>query len=133
MKKILTYISLLMVAGALEVSAQQMPLYTNYLLNDYAFNPAVVGSHRYIQANLNYRNQWVGFEGAPKTCMASIYGPFRKSAKVALGGMVQADVTGLLQRTGGYLTYAYHIKLNDAWKLGMGLSAGAMQYRVRLY
>jgi type IX secretion system PorP/SprF family membrane protein len=42
-------------------------------------------------------------------------------------------VTGLLQRTGGYLTYAYHVKLNDNFKLGMGLSAGAMQYRVRLY
>jgi type IX secretion system PorP/SprF family membrane protein len=62
-----------------------------------------------------------------------VYGPFRKSQKVALGGMISADVTGLLQRTGGYLTYAYHVKLGDTWKLGMALSAGAMQYRVRLY
>jgi len=93
----------------------------------------VVGSNNFIQANMNYRNQWVGFEGAPKTYMASIYGPFRKSPKVALGGMISADVTGLLQRTGGYFTYAYHVQVNDSWKLGMGLSAGAMQYRVRLY
>lgn len=133
MKKIFTYMMLLGLAGTCKLAAQQMPVYSNYLLNDYAFNPAVAGSHNFIQANLNYRNQWVGFEGAPKTYMASIYGPFRKSEKVALGGMISTDVTGLLQRTGGYFTYAYHVKLNDYWKLGMGLSAGAMQYRVRLY
>lgn len=132
MRRIFTYTVLCLLAAA-KLAAQQMPLYTNYLLNDYAYNPAVAGSHNFIQANLNYRNQWVGFEGAPKTYMASIYGPFRKSEKVALGGMISTDVTGLLQRTGGYFTYAYHLKLNDSWKLGMGLSAGAMQYRVRLY
>lgn len=132
MKRFLNYIILFSLLSLCAI-AQQQPVYSNYLLNDYAFNPAVAGSHKYIQANLNYRNQWVGFEGAPKTYMASIYGPFRKSEKVALGGMISTDVTGLLQRTGGYLTYAYHLKLNDAWKLGMGLSAGAMQYRVRLY
>lgn len=132
MRKIFAYTVLCLLAAA-KLAAQQMPLYTNYLLNDYAYNPAVAGAHKFIQANLNYRNQWVGFEGAPKTYMASIYGPFRKSEKVALGGMISTDVTGLLQRTGGYFTYAYHLKLNDSWKLGMGLSAGAMQYRVRLY
>lgn len=126
-----TIVVLALAGGSLV--AQQMPLFTNYLLNAYAFNPAVVGSNNFIQANLNYRNQWVGFEGAPKTYMASIYGPFRKSEKVALGGMVCADVTGLLQRTGGYFTYAYHVRLNDDWKLGMALSGGAMQYRIRLY
>lgn len=133
MKKIFLHIVLFAVLVCGTAFAQQMPLFTNYLFNPYAFNPAVVGSHNYIQANLNYRNQWVGFDGAPKTYMASIYGPFRKSPKVALGGMVIADVTGLLQRTGGYMTYAYHIQLNDNWRLGMALSAGAMQYRVRLY
>lgn len=133
MKKIFTYIILVLLIGSNKMLGQQMPIFTNYLLNDFAFNPAIAGSHNYIQANMNYRNQWVGFEGAPKTYMASIYGPFRKSEKVALGGMITADVTGLLQRTGGYLTYAYHLKINDSWKLGMGLSAGAMQYRARLY
>lgn len=133
MKRIYTYLVVLLALSSGKVSAQQMPIFTNYLLNAYAFNPAVVGSNNYIQANLNYRNQWVGFDGAPKTYMASIYGPFKKSEKVGLGGMISADVTGLLQRTGGYFTYAYHVKLNDDWKLGMGLSAGAMQYRVRLY
>jgi type IX secretion system PorP/SprF family membrane protein len=133
MKRVYIYIVLLTGITSVNVFSQQMPLFTNYLLNAYAFNPAVVGSNNYIQANMNYRNQWTGFDGAPKTYMASLYGPFRKSTKVGFGGMISADITGLLQRTGGYLTYAYHIKINDAWKLGMALSAGATQYRVRLY
>ncbi len=133
MKKIFIYIVLFVGIASVKVFSQQMPLFTNYVLNAYAFNPAVVGSNNYVQANMNYRNQWTGFEGAPKTYMASLYGPFKKSTKVAFGGMITADVTGLLQRTGGYLTYAYHLKINDSWKLGMALSAGAMQYRVRLY
>lgn len=131
MRRSLLYLILCLCGSA--ALAQQMPLFTNYVLNPYAFNPAVVGSNNFIQANMNYRNQWTGFDGAPKTYMASLYGPFRKSDKVGLGGMISTDVTGLLQRTGGYFTYAYHIKLNDNFKLGMGLSAGAMQYRVRLY
>ncbi|MGZ3861929.1 MAG: PorP/SprF family type IX secretion system membrane protein [Bacteroidia bacterium] len=133
MKKIVTYFSLMLVLGSGKLFSQQLPLFTNYLFNAYAFNPAVVGSNPYIQANLNYRNQWTGFDGAPKTYMASIYGPFRKSTKVAMGGMIMSDVAGLFQRTAGYFTYAYHVKLNDKWKLGMALSAGVAQYRVKLY
>lgn len=133
MKKIFTYISILLLLCTVKVFSQQMPLFTNYLFNSFAYNPAVAGSKNYIQTSLNYRNQWVGFDGAPKTYMASIYGPFRKSPKVAIGGMLMTDVTGLLQRTSGYFTYAYHVALNDKWKLGMGLSAGMMQYRVKLY
>src|SRR4051812_7180734 len=127
MKKIVTYLCLIAVLGSGKIFSQQLPLFTNYLFNAYAFNPAVVGSNPYIQANLNYRNQWTGFDGAPKTYMASIYGPFRKSTKVAMGGMVMSDVAGLFQRTAGYFTYAYHVKLNDKWKLGMALSAGVAQ------
>ena len=133
MKKIFTYSLLVAIFCSANLFAQQMPLFTNYLFNAYAFNPAVAGSKPYAQANINYRNQWVGFDGAPKTYMASLYGPFRKSKKVAMGGMLMTDVTGLLQRTAGYFTYAYHVELNDKWKLGMGLSAGMVQYRVRLY
>jgi type IX secretion system PorP/SprF family membrane protein len=133
MKKKITYLILLAFVESISLFAQQMPLFTNYLFNPYVYNPAVAGSKPYVQANMNYRNQWMGFEGAPQTYMASIYGPLRKNKNVALGGMISTDLTGLLQRTSGYFTYAYHVKLNDKWKLGMGLSAGAMQYRVRLY
>ncbi|MBK8366133.1 MAG: type IX secretion system membrane protein PorP/SprF [Bacteroidetes bacterium] len=58
--------------------AQQLPIYTNYILNPYAYNPAVAGSKPNAVMNLNYRNQWVGFQDAPKTYMISLHSPIGK-------------------------------------------------------
>lgn len=113
--------------------AQQLPIYTNYILNEYAFNPAVVGSKGHAVANLNYRNQWVGFQDAPKTYMVSLHSPIGKQKKLAIGTIVNSDNVGLLSRTSGYLTLGYHVKLNQTYKLGLGVSAGMVQYRIKLY
>lgn len=115
------------------MNAQQQSLYTNYLLNNYAYNPAIAGAKPYTQANLYYRNQWTGFEGAPKTYLLSMYGPLKKVKNVALGGMVVSDKAGLITTNSGYLTFAYHIKVTKKTKIGLGLSAGMKQYTVRLY
>lgn len=129
-KKILAVICL---GGAFTINAQQQSLYTNYLLNNYAYNPAVAGAKPYAQANLYYRNQWTGFEGAPKTYLMSLYGPLKKVKNVALGGMIVSDKTGLISTNTGYLTFAYHVKVTKKTKLGLGISAGMKQYTVRLY
>ena len=113
--------------------AQQLPLTTNYLLNDYAYNPAVAGSKPHTVLNLNYRNQWVGFQDAPKNYGVSLHSAFGKQKKTAVGTLISADNTGLLSRTSGYLTFAYHVKLNKTYKLGFGLSVGMVQYRIKLY
>ena len=112
---------------------QQLPMYTNYTLNNYAYNPAVAGSKPYAVASINYRNQWTGFEDAPKTYLLSLQGPVGRQKKAALGGLISSDNTGLLSRTSGYMTFAYHVKLNETYKLGMGLSLGMAQYRIKLY
>lgn len=112
---------------------QQLPIYTNYVLNPYAYNPAVAGSKPHAVVNLNYRNQWVGFQDAPKTYMISLSSPIGKQKKVAIGALVNSDNVGLLSRTSGYLTFAYHIKLNEKYKLGLGVSAGMVQYRIKLF
>jgi len=115
------------------VNAQQQSVYTNYILNHYAYNPAVAGAQPYLQANMSYRNQWSGFEGAPKTYLMSLYGPLKKAKNVALGGLIVSDRTGLISTNTGYLTFAYHVKVNKKTRLGFGLSGGLKQYTVRLY
>lgn len=115
------------------VTAQQLPLYTNYLLNNYAYNPAVAGSAKDMVVNLNYRNQWVGFNDAPKTFGVSLHSGLGKQKKAAMGAMFNTDNVGLLNRTSGYMTFAYHVKLNETYKLGMGVSVGMLQYRIKLY
>jgi type IX secretion system PorP/SprF family membrane protein len=113
--------------------AQQLPISTNYVLNNYAYNPAVAGSKGHAVANVNYRNQWVGFKDAPKSYLVSLHGAFGKQKKAAAGVMINADNTGLLSKTTGYLTFAYHVKLNKTYKLGLAASVGMIQYRIRLY
>jgi type IX secretion system PorP/SprF family membrane protein len=115
------------------ILAQQLPVYTNYVLNPYAYNPAYAGSKPDAVINLNYRNQWVGFQDAPKTYMVSLHSPIGKQKKVAIGAMFNSDNVGLLGRTSGYLTFGYHVKLNKNYKLGFGISAGMVQYRIKLY
>ena len=130
------YISILLLISMLINKtniAQQLPINTNYVLNNYAFNPAVAGSKPHTVVNINYRNQWVGFQDAPKTYMVGLYSAIGKQKKVAIGALVNSDNAGLLSRTSGYLTFGYHIKLNKSYKLGLAVSAGMVQYRIKLY
>jgi type IX secretion system PorP/SprF family membrane protein len=133
MKKHL-FLSVILAASLFhETSAQQLPIYTNYLLNAYAYNPAVAGSKKDLVVNANYRNQWVGFEDAPTTYGINLHSGLGKSKKAAIGALLSADNTGMLSKTSGYLTFAYHVKLNETYKLGLGVSVGMVQYRIKLY
>lgn len=114
-------------------SAQQQMTYSNFLLNDYYYNAAVAGSKNVHMANFSYRNQWTGFDGAPKMMMGNFYGSVRNEQKVGYGVTLLSDRTGLTQNTAFYLNYAQHFKINDKVKLGLGVRPGYMQYRIRLY
>lgn len=131
MKRVLLLIAVVFVAGT--VCAQQRGILSNFLLNDYYYNPAIVGSKKVQVANMSYRNQWVGFDGAPALMMANYHGSVKGKGKVGLGGSIVSERTGITQSTGAYLTYAHHFKMSDKITLGLGVQPGFMQYRVRLY
>ncbi|MBL4586708.1 MAG: type IX secretion system membrane protein PorP/SprF [Flavobacteriales bacterium] len=109
--------------------AQQIPQYSQYMINDYILNPAITGSKDYWEVKSNNRVQWVGITDAPRTFILSAQGPFKKY-NMGIGGSIFADVTGPTSRMGFYLSYAYHLKLSKSLKLGMGLSMGLLQYRI---
>src|SRR4051812_13042017 len=90
------------------LSAQQQTLFTNFILNQYLYNPAYAGANKGTQFNLGYRNQWTGFDGAPVTYMASGFGTLKKRPNMAIGGVIINDKSGLLSRTSFYGTYSYH-------------------------
>lgn len=128
MKKVL-YISLLLIACAFNTNAQQLPQYTNYMINDYVLNPSLSGTKDYFEVQTNNRYQWVGITDAPRTNIISVNGPY-KSKNMGYGGYLYSDVTGPTRRTGISLSYAYHLKLTEAYKLSLGLSAGIQQFAV---
>lgn len=128
MKKLLAIIGLCAAAGS--ASAQQLPHYSQYMLNDYAMNPAIGGKNPYFEAKSDNRYQWIGITDAPRTYILSVHGP-NKQRKVGMGGYLFTDIVGPTRRTGISFSYAYHMKLNDkGTKLSLGLSAGLLQFAI---
>ena len=120
---------LLLILAAKTGFAQQIPLYSQFMLNDYAFNPAIAGTNDYYQIRSNNRYQWVGITDAPRTYILSVYGP-HKTLPMGFGGYVFNDVTGPTSRTGLYGSYAYNVKVNDELNFSSGLSFGVLQYKI---
>lgn len=130
-KFILLLISIL--AASILGLGQQLVGYSNFLMNDYYFNPAIAGSKKVQEANISYRNQWVGFDGAPVLLMGNFMGSYKNEGKVGYGASVISERKGITDNTSVYLNYAHHFRLTEKIKLGLGIRPGYMQHRVRLY
>lgn len=111
--------------------AQQDPLYSQYMFNTLAFNPAYAGSADVFTTMLLSRHQWVGFEGAPTTQTLSAHSPL-PLAGLAMGGNIIHDRTGPATQTGGFLDFAYRIRTGADTKLSFGLKGGANIYQADL-
>lgn len=109
--------------------AQQLPQYTQYMLNEMAINPAVAGKDDYADVRSNSRYQWIGITDAPRTYMFTAHGPI-KAKNMGLGMNLYTDIVGPTRRTGLNFSYAYHLKLKKDMFLSMGLSAGILQWGI---
>lgn len=127
MRKILI-IACLAFASA-TVNAQQDVLLSQYMFNHLLVNPAYAGSHDYMMATLLYRNQWVKWDNAPTTEVATLHGPLG-GTKLGWGAAISHDHEGVTDRTDFYLNLAYHLKVSSRLKLGLGLRGG-LSYWVR--
>ncbi len=150
MRRGIIHIILLLTLGLSgDLMAQQLPIYSQYVLNGFLVNPAMAGHDGFTSFNTTARQQWLGFGEAPRTYSASwqtrvlrrsykiINRPvssdnrLRPSTKgrVGLGAYLVNDVNAKTARTGASFTYAYHIYLNRQ-QLSFGLAAKAFQYRI---
>lgn len=109
--------------------SQQLPQYTQYMLNEMAINPAVSGKDDYADVRSNNRYQWVGVTDAPRTYMLTLHGPI-KAKNMGIGMNLYTDIVGPTRRTGLNFSYAYHMKVKDDMFLSMGLSAGVLQWGI---
>ncbi len=101
----------------------QNPLLTNqFIFNPLALNPAVAGTGDALTANLMYRNQWVGFSGAPKTLTFSAHSPMRKQ-NMGLGISVINNQIGVSSETSIIGDYSFKIKMREG-TLNLGLGGG---------
>jgi type IX secretion system PorP/SprF family membrane protein len=144
------YLFIIILLGAFltEGGAQQVPLYSQYMLNGFLLNPAVAGSEGYTAVNITAREQWIGFAESPGTYALSFQTRLMKKSyisksssvrrrsrggsmggRVGLGGYIFNDKNGAVERTGIKATYAYHIRFQQS-QLSFGLSLVGYQFRI---
>ncbi len=106
---------------------QQDAMYTQYMFNTLAYNPAYAGSKDYMSIDLLHRQQWLQLEGAPNTQVFNIHSPLR-SERIGLGFSAFRDQIGPTQQIGINASYAYRIPIGKG-KLALGLQGGITNWR----
>ncbi|MEM7161617.1 MAG: type IX secretion system membrane protein PorP/SprF [Bacteroidota bacterium] len=104
--------------------AQQEPIFSNYIWNPMAFNPAIAGSKSFTTMNLTIREQWVGFEGRPRTQAFNVHTPIKKK-RIGVGASIINDNIGPINSTTLQGNFAYKFKVQRGVTLALGLKAEA--------
>ena len=125
------YISLFILLFTLPSLAQQDPQYTQYMYNMAVINPAYAGSREGISLGALYRNQWTGFDGAPRTFTFFGHSPVGKN--VGLGLSLISDQVGPVKETNAYTDFSYTLKLGGEHKLAFGVKAGLTFHDIGLF
>jgi type IX secretion system PorP/SprF family membrane protein len=124
-------LGLLLIYGAIcfngDAWAQQDAMYSQYMFNTLAINPAYAGSRNVLSATALFRSQWSGIKGAPKTGTFTIDAALREK-KIGLGLQLFNDKLGITQTTGAVVSYAYRLRMENG-TLAFGLQASGSQYR----
>jgi type IX secretion system PorP/SprF family membrane protein len=142
-----------LIAGV--AASQQVPMYSQYIMNGFLINPSLAGLDGYTTVNVTARQQWLGLSGAPATYAASFQTRILKNSyiskstsvrrkivrptkggNVGLGGYIFSDRNGIMKRTGILAAYSYHLELGKTNGvpnyLSLGLAATVYQYAIDL-
>ena len=120
MKKLSAFLLLLFFSSSL--IGQHDNEYSQFMFNGLVINPAYAGANNDLNITILERNQWVGFDGAPKTTSVSANSPLRNN-KLNLGMSFTSDRFGITQKNSFNCIYAYRIKLFSG-SLAFGLQGG---------
>lgn len=115
---------------ALSGTAQQDPMYNQYIFNAYTINAAEAGTRNFGTVSMLYRWQWVGLTGGPNTGSVGIESPVGKGWGIGFN-MVDDRIGPALNQTLN-LSTAYHINLNREYRLSVGLNAVGNNQRVNV-
>jgi type IX secretion system PorP/SprF family membrane protein len=105
-------------------SAQNYPVYNNFFINPYLYNPAeAVTEYAYVYAL--HRQQWMSIEGAPQLSTIT-FNTMMNESRAGFGGKISSYKRGLLNTTDFSLSYAYAMPVGQKNWLMFGLSGGAI-------
>ncbi len=145
----ITFIILIALLRFITLQGQQMPLYSDYIMNGFVINPAVAGSDGFTTIGLSVRDHMLGFDNSPKTNVISFQGRLlrrnyqirnkslfnktvsKRTGKVGIGAQIFTDKNGFMERTGGQVSYAYHMNIGNN-QLSFGLAVSTFQFHIAL-
>lgn len=125
MKKAINCFYVLMVIS-ISTFAQQLPYFTQFKSNMYMLNPGITGTKRLVDARMNYRMQWVGYDDAPRTSNFSLHSRFMKG-KMGAGMYIMQDNVGPAKQMNLGASYAFHIRFPDV-ELSAGIAGNFTKY-----
>lgn len=127
-----------MLLFSLTVSAQQLPLFTQYRSNQGLINPAAINGDYFAYENnmsfgASYRNQWTGIDNNPTT--QTLHGDYfatdRGGFNYVAGGYLVNDQTGPTGFTGVYGRFASVFSPDPTYGgISVGLNLGLVQYKI---
>ena len=106
------------------LSAQQLPLYSQYMFNTLEINPAYAGFKQSMQFTSVFRKQFNGIKTAPQTAMISGDMPIGET-RLGIGLKIVDDRISVIQNLGAQISMSYRIE-GDNSNLSFGLQAGAL-------
>jgi type IX secretion system PorP/SprF family membrane protein len=126
MKKLFVKIAFV-VAGFTGVAvAQQDPQFTQFMYNKLIYNPGYAGTTGAACGVLQFRKQWLSFDGAPTSFAFS--GDMRlKAAPIGVGINFITDKVGPMTTTYMRLAGSYNLTKIGPGTLGLGLDVGILQ------
>jgi len=109
------------------LSAQQDPLYAQYLLNPMVINPAYAGLNNNFNGSVAYRKQWAGFDGSPTTFNVNGHISLLDN-KIGAGILLIQDKLGITKNTEFQGAFSYKLQLKDK-VLSFGMQGGFINFR----
>lgn len=113
---------------SLKANAQQLTIFSQYMIDNYNINPAAAGTYDYMPISLQVRQQWVGFNEAPRT--QQISGHMSIKEHHGAGLKIYNDKLGPLSRISVQGSYAYHIEIDRDYHLSLGMSFMMNQHKL---
>jgi len=114
----------------ISVHAQNYPVYNNFFVNPFLYNPAEALTE-YTTIYALHRQQWMNVEGAPMAS-ALTFTTLLNDSRAGIGGKITSYRRGLLTTSDFSLTYAYGIPTGQKNWLFFGLSGGAISNTIDL-
>lgn len=112
---------------AIRSSAQQDPIYAQYLTNPLTINPAYAGINNQFTARLQYRTQWAGMDANPRTFNFSSNTSIVQN-KMGIGVMILQDKLGDIRNLELTVPVSYKLKFENSI-LSFGMQAGLINQK----